>query len=59
MTKEKWIEDMKMKKGSLHKQLNVSDGKKIPTTKLREAASKGGLEAKRANLAMTLKGLKK
>lgn len=56
---EKWIQKMHMKKGALHKELHVPEGKKIPAKKLNAAAKKGGIEGKRANLAKTLKGLKK
>lgn len=40
--------------GALHKQLKVPMGQKIPAKKLNAAAKKGGLLAKRANLAKTL-----
>lgn len=51
---------MHMKKGALHEQLNVPEGKKIPSAKLKKAEqSKSPLLAKRAHLAETLKGLKK
>ena len=56
---EKWIQKMHMKKGALHKELGVPEGKKIPVKKLNAAAKKGGVEGKRANLAKTLKGFKK
>ena len=48
-----------MKKGALHKQLGVASGKKIPVSKLKAAEKKGGLVAKRARLAETLKKLHK
>ena len=50
---------MHMKKGALHKELGVPEGKKIPSKKLNAAAKKGGVEGKRARLAKTLKGLRK
>jgi len=56
---KKWIQDMHMKKGALHKQLGVASGKKIPVSKLKAAEKKGGLVAKRARLAETLKKLHK
>ena len=43
--------------GALHKQLGVPMGKKIPAKKLAAAKNKGGLLAKRANLASTLSKL--
>ncbi len=52
--KKKWIQDMHMKKGALHKELHVAEGKKIPKEKLEKAAEKGGVEGKRARLAETL-----
>jgi len=56
---EKWIQKAKIKKGALHKELGVPEGKKIPEKKLKAAAKKGGKEGKRANLAITLKKLNK
>lgn len=51
---------MHMKKGALHRELHVSEGKKIPEKKLKMAEhSKNPLERKRAHLAETLKSLKK
>jgi hypothetical protein len=47
-----------MKKGALHRQLKVPEGKKIPEKKLQAAEKKGGLVGKRAHLAETLKKLK-
>jgi hypothetical protein len=45
-----------MKKGALHEQLRITKGKKIPNSKLEEAAhSSSPLLRKRANLAKTLK----
>ena len=55
----KWIQEMHMKKGALHKQLGVNADKKIPSKKLKKAAEKGGKLGKRAKLAETLKKLKK
>lgn len=56
---EKFIQKMHMKKGALHKELGVPEGKKIPEKKLKAAEKKGGLVAKRAHLAETLKGFHK
>ena len=46
-------------KGSLHRELGVPVGDKIPASKLAAAAKKGGKEGKRARLAETLKSFKK
>jgi hypothetical protein len=54
MAKEKWIQDMHMKKGALHKDLHVAADKKIPKKKLEKAAHGTGKTAKRARLAETL-----
>lgn len=51
---EKWIQKMGMKKGALHKELGVPEGKKIPKKILEKAAKAGGKEGKRARLAETL-----
>ena len=59
MAKEKWIQKMHMKKGALHKEMGVAEGKKIPAKKLAAAAKKGGKLGKRARLAETLKKLHK
>ena len=57
---KKWIQDMHMKKGALHKELDVPEGKKIPASKLKKAEhSKNPKLRKRANLAETLKKLHK
>ena len=56
---EKWIQKMHMKKGALHKELGVPEGKKIPEKKLMKAEhSSNPLERKRANLAETLSRLR-
>jgi hypothetical protein len=60
MPKEKWIQDIHMKKGALRKSLHVKEGEKIPEKKLKKAEhSKNPTMAKRAHLAETLKHLKK
>ncbi len=55
--KKMWIADAVKNKGSLHKELNVPAGEKIPAKKLSKALhSKNALLRRRANLAKTLKG---
>lgn len=56
---KKWIQEMHMKKGALHKEMGIKPGKKIPEKKLEAAAKKPGKLGKRARLAETLKGLSK
>jgi hypothetical protein len=57
---KKWIQAMGMKKGALHKELGISTDKPIPAKTLEKAShSKNPKLAKRANLAKTLKGLRK
>lgn len=56
---EKWIQKAIKKKGALHKELSVPEGKKIPAKKLAKAAKSSGKLGKRARLAETLKGLRK
>jgi hypothetical protein len=53
--KKNWIAGAIKKPGALHKELGVPMGTKIPEGKLKAATKAGGVEAKRANLAMTLK----
>jgi len=52
---EKWIQGAIKKKGALHKQLGIAQGKKIPTKTLNKAAQAGGKLGQRARLAKTLK----
>jgi hypothetical protein len=60
MAKDKWIQEMHMKKGALHKELGVKEGKKIPEKKLKKAEhSKNPTLKKRAVLAETLKKVSK
>ena len=60
MAKEKWIQDINMKKGALHKALHVKEGEKFPEAKLKKAEhSKNPKTAKKANLAETLKKMHK
>ncbi len=54
--KKKWIQGMHLKKGALHKEMGVPEGKKIPEKKLAAAAKKPGKLGKRARTAETLKG---
>jgi hypothetical protein len=54
---DKWIQGAIKKPGALHKELGVPEDKKIPKGKLEAAAKKGGMEGKRARLAMTLEKL--
>lgn len=54
--KDKWMQDVHPKKGALHKQLDIPQGKKIATSTLHAAAKKGGLLGKRANLALRYRG---
>lgn len=57
---KKWIQNMHMKKGALHEELHVPEGKKIPATKLKKAEhSKNPTLRKRAALAETLKSFHK
>jgi len=42
-------------KGALHRQLHVPVGEKIPTNVLRKAVKRGGLLARRARAALTLR----
>lgn len=54
---KKFIKEAIKHPGALHKQLHVPAGKKIPVKKLKAAEKKGGLVAKRAHLAETLRKL--
>jgi hypothetical protein len=47
------------KKGSLHRQLGIPVGKKIPLTVLRAAAKSPGLLGQRARLALNLRNLRR
>jgi hypothetical protein len=55
MAEKKWIAGAIKKKGALHRDLGVPQGKKIPAKKLQAAAAKGGKVGQRARLAKTLK----
>jgi len=54
-----WIAGAVGKKGALHKEMGVPEGKKIPAGRLAKAAKAGGKLGQRARLAETLKGFKK
>lgn len=56
---EKWIQKAIKHPGSLHKALDVPEGKKIPVKKLKQAEKKGGKLAKKAQLAETLRNINK
>lgn len=53
-----WIARMKFKKGQLHRDLDVPQGKPISAEKLEEAEERGGKVAQRARLAKTFRGLR-
>ncbi len=56
----KFIQGIHMKKGALHRELHVPEGKKIPEKKLEKAEhSSNPTLKKRAVLARTLKGFHK
>ena len=56
----KWIQSMHMKKGALHSQLGVAQGKKIPAAKIEKAShSSNPTLRRRAILAQTLKSMHK
>jgi len=57
--KEKWIQSAIKHPGALRKQLKIKKGKKIPMSKLKAAAKKGGVLGRRARLAITLRKLSK
>jgi hypothetical protein len=55
-----WIAGATKDKGALHRELHVPEGKDIPESKLEKAEhSKNPTERKRAQLAETLKKMKK
>lgn len=53
--KKKWIAGAIKKKGALHREMGIPQGKKIPAGKLNKAAKAGGKLGQRARLAKTLK----
>ena len=56
--KAKWIQGAKIHKGGLHKSLGIPQGEKIPVSKIKAAASKGGKVGKQARLALAFRGMK-
>lgn len=59
MADKKWIQKAIKHPGSLHQELGVPEGKKIPKKKLNEAAKSTGKLGQRARLAKTLSKIKK
>jgi hypothetical protein len=57
MAKRYWIQEAIKNPGALRRQLKVPAGKKIPLSKLKEAAKKPGKLGRRARLALTLRRL--
>jgi len=55
MTRNHFIKSAIKHAGALHKQLGIPAHQKIPLKTLQAASKKGGVLAKRANLAMTLR----
>lgn len=55
----KWIQGAIKHPGALHRQLGIAQGHKIPLSRLKKAASKGGTLGARARLAMKLRGFHK
>ena len=59
-SKKQWIAGAVKNKGSLHRELGVPEGEKIPAKKMSEALhSSNPLEKKRAVLAKTLSNFRK
>lgn len=59
MANKNWIAESHIKKGGLHRSLGVAQGKKIPKSKIRAAAKKGGKVGKQARLAETFSRIRK
>ncbi|MGI9143516.1 MAG: hypothetical protein ACR2IJ_10045 [Fluviibacter sp.] len=60
MSDKNWIKGAIKKPGALRKTLGAKKGEPIPAAKLEKAAhSKNPTTAKRANLALTLRSMKK
>ena len=57
--KKKFIAGAIKHPGSLHRELHVPEGKKIPASKLEKAEHAKGKLGQRARFAATLKGLRK
>lgn len=58
MAKKNFIQKAIKKPGQLHRDLGVPQGKKIPESKLKAAAKKGGKVGQRARFAETLKKMR-
>jgi hypothetical protein len=58
-TKKRWIAGAIGKPGTLHKELGVPQGTKIPTSTLKSHDKGNSVLAKRARLAETLRGFKR
>lgn len=56
---KKFIKKAIKKKGQLHRDLGIEQGKKIPPARLRAAAKKPGKVGDRARIAVTLKRMNK
>ena len=54
---KKFIQDIGLKKGALHKQLGIPKDQKIPKSTLQAAAKEGGKLGQRARFALTLEGI--
>lgn len=54
-----WIKGATKNKNGLHKSLGVPEGKKIPESKIKAAASRSGKVGKQARLAETLSKIRK
>ncbi len=59
MIPKNWISETNVKKGALHKKAKAPEDKKIPESTLKAAEAKGGRAAIKANLAETLRRLRK
>lgn len=55
---KKWIQKANIKKGGLHKSLDIPQGQKIPAKKVAAAAKRGGKVGKQARLAETFRKMK-
>ena len=55
MATRKWIKGAIKHPGALRRSLKVKKGRKIPVSRLRAAAKKGGKLGRRARLAITLR----
>lgn len=56
---KKWIQGAIQHPGGLHRALGVPEGKKIPASKVAEAANAKGKLGKMGRLAQTLSGMQK